>query len=196
MNALSITVLLVAMPLLASAQTLQSVKVEPANPRVGEPVTVTVTLDVSQGMNCGLRLHYGDGQQEDVKINQAQDAVFVRQHRYAQAGNYTFKAEPKTQLPVLKCVGRNQEARFTVAPAASSAPAAPAQGAAPGVAPAGAATACPAGWVLDAKSQNKKTGAFTCTAPAGSPAPAARLACPGSLGYYENLKKGQIGCRP
>lgn len=195
MNALWTLLLLAATPLLASAQTLQSVKVEPANPRVGEPVTITVSLDVSQGMNCGLRLHYGDGQQEDVKINQAQDAVFTRQHRYAQAGNYTFKAEPKTQLPVLKCLGRNQEARLTVAPASATTTAPGAQAAAPAM-PAAASTPCPGGWALEPKGQNKKTGAFTCTARPGSPAPAERLACPGSLGYYENLKKGQIGCRP
>jgi hypothetical protein len=61
---------------------------------------------------------------------------------------------------------------------------------------AAAAPACPEGWKLDKKSVSKKTGAFTCTAKAGTAAPAGKLACAGTLGYFENTKKGQLGCRP
>ena len=54
---------------------------------------------------------------------------------------------------------------------------------------------CPPGWALDAKSMVKKSGAFTCRAKAGTAAPEGKLACPGELGYFENRKKGQLGCR-
>ena len=68
------------------------------------------------------------------------------------------------------------------------------------VAPAGKAVAsgpkCPEGWKLAARSVNKKSGAFACSAKAGTAAPAQRLECPGSLTYFENTKKGQLGCRP
>jgi hypothetical protein len=43
---------------------------------------------------------------------------------------------------------------------------------------------------------NKKTGAFTCTARAGSALPASKSECPAPLGYFENKSKGQLGCRP
>jgi hypothetical protein len=55
--------------------------------------------------------------------------------------------------------------------------------------------ACPEGWRLDPKSVNRKTGAYTCTAKAGTKPPAAKLECPGDTGYFENAKRGQLGCR-
>ena len=104
------------------------------------------------------------------------------QHSYAKAGTYTVKVEPKTKLPALKCLGKNQEAVVKVV--------------APTPAGAAAAPSCPEGWKLDKKSVNKKTGAYTCTAKAGTAAPASHAACPGSLSYFENSKKGQLGCKP
>lgn len=183
------------------AQTLKAVTVQPAAAKVGEPVTATAELDVSAGLNCGLRIHWGDGATEDVKINQQKDAALARTHSYAKPGNYTVKAEPKTMLPVAKCLGKNQLAQVSVAAAApvaaAAAPAAAATaGAAATTAAAAAKPACPAGWAADPKASNKKTGAYGCKAKPGTPAPAERLACPGSLGYYENVKKGQLGCRP
>jgi hypothetical protein len=58
-----------------------------------------------------------------------------------------------------------------------------------------ASSACPTGWTLNAKSVNKKTKAFTCTAKAGTAAPEKKLSCEGDTGYFENTKKGMIGCR-
>jgi hypothetical protein len=169
-----------------AAQTLQSVKVEPATAEPGKPVTITAAFDISNGLNCNVRINFGDGASQDQKINQEKDANLAVLHTYAKAGTYTVKVEPKTKLPALKCLGKNQEAVVKVvapAPAATAAAAA----AAPG---------CPEGWKLDKKSVNKKTGAYTCTAKAGTAAPASHAACPGSLSYFENTKKGQLGCKP
>ncbi|EHR69142.1 hypothetical protein BurJ1DRAFT_0244 [Burkholderiales bacterium JOSHI_001] len=188
---LTATLALAAGPVLA--QTVKSIKAEPAAAKAGEPVTVTAEFDTSAGLNCGARIHFGDGATENLKINQASDATITRQHRYAKPGSYTVMLEPKTQLPVLKCLGKNQKATLTVAAAAAAPAAVPASGPKAGAA---AAPGCPAGWTVDSKAANKKTGAFGCKAKAGTAAPADKLACPGSLGYYENLKKGQIGCRP
>ncbi|HET9975836.1 MAG TPA: hypothetical protein VFQ20_00250 [Burkholderiaceae bacterium] len=167
----------------AQGQTLAGLKVEPASAKVGEPVKVTLEFSDAASPNCSVRLHFGDGTKRDFKINQAKDVPLIATHNYAKAGTYALKAEGKTALPMLKCVGANQLAAVTVAP----------------VATAGAARAkpsCPEGWTLDAKRVDRRSGAFTCTAKAGTSLPAARLVCPSPLGYYENAARGQLGCRP
>ena len=165
-----------------AAQTLQSVKVDPATAEPGKPVTITAAFDISGGLNCNVRFNFGDGASQDQKVNQEKDANLAVQHSYAKAGTYTVKVEPKTKLPALKCLGKNQEAVVKVV--------------APTPAGAAAAPSCPEGWKLDKKSVNKKTGAYTCTAKAGTAAPASHAACPGSLSYFENSKKGHLGCKP
>jgi hypothetical protein len=170
----------------AQSQTLAGLKVEPAAAKVGEPVKVTLEFSDAASPNCNVRLHFGDGTKRDVKINQAKDVPLVATHSYAKAGSYTLKAEGKTALPMLKCVGANQGATLTVVPVAVTA-------ASTGARP---APECPAGWQLDAKSVNRRSGAFTCRAQAGTVVPAARLNCPAPLGYFENASRGQLGCRP
>ncbi len=196
----------------AWAQLLANVSVSPAQVKPGEPVTATVNFDVVSGTNCGLRVQWGDGSADDVKINQAKDVPMVRKHSYTQPGNYKVVAEGKTQGSTAKCGGRNQEAMVAVvapppapaasAPASAAKPAASAaKSAASGAKPTASAakaaakpSPCPAGWTLS-KAGVAKGGAFTCTAKPGTGLPAQRLACPGDLGYFENGKKGQLGCR-
>ena len=55
---------------------------------------------------------------------------------------------------------------------------------------------CPEGWKLDAKSVVKKTGAYACSAKAGTAIPDKKPVCPGELSYFENSKKGMFGCKP
>jgi hypothetical protein len=168
----------------AHAQTLMSAKVEPATAQPGQAVTLTAELGNADNPNCGMRLHWGDGQTQDLKINQAKDVPIVARHSYAKAGNYTVMVEPKTQGFALKCLGANQRVAVqVVAPVAAKA-----------AAPSG--PTCPGGWKLDAKSVNKKTGAYTCSAKAGTAAPQPQPTCPGELSYFFNAKRGQIGCRP
>ena len=172
----------------AQAQTLSGIKLEPASAKVGEPVKITGTFDNADNPNCNVRVHFGDGQTQDFKINQLKDVPLVTSRSYAKAGEYKLMIEPKTALPTLKCVGKNQTASLVVtAPAPTVAAAAPAKAASP---------ACPEGWRLDAKSVNKKTGAYICAAKAGSALPAAKAECPAPLGYFENKSKGQLGCKP
>ena len=188
---MSLTLVLALAGTAASAQRLDSVSVTPANARPGEAVNITARFDVSGGLNCAARVHFGDGQTKDIKINQEKDANYALSYSYAKAGTYTVKIEPKTALPTLKCLGANQEAKVTVVapppPPPVAAAARPAKASGP---------SCPNGWTLIAKSVNKKSGAFECSAKAGTAAPAAKLACPGQLGYYENTKTGRLGCRP
>lgn len=162
----------------AWGQTISGLKVEPAQPRAGEPVQITVLFDNADNPNCNVRLHFGDGINRDHKVNQAKDVPLVRSHTYVKAGQYTVKAEGKTALPMLKCLGANQTALVKVVAATAKGP------------------GCPAGWKLDAKSVNKKTGAYTCAGKAGTAAPAAKPDCPAPLSYFENTTRGQFGCRP
>jgi hypothetical protein len=179
----------------ASAQLVASAAFEAPAVQAGQAAKLTVQFDVLGGTNCGLRVHWGDGATSDFKINQAKDIPLVTTHTYAAAGSYKVKVEPKGVGSTLKCGGRNQDLVLAVAPAPAAArPAAPA---AP-VAQAAQAPAvqCPAGWKLSKAGVAKKTGAFTCEARPGTALPQARLACPGDLGYFENSKRGQLGCRP
>ena len=177
----------------AGAQTLLDAKVEPARVQTGQPVKLTANFGNADNPNCGVRVHWGDGQTMDLKINQTKDVPLVAQHSYAKPGPYTVMVEPKTQGIAMKCVGANQRAAVEVValpPPPASAPAAKAA-AGPAKGP-----SCPAPWKLDAKSVNKKTGAYTCTAKAGTAAPTPAPECPGSLTYFQNTKRGQFGCRP
>jgi hypothetical protein len=187
-----------ALPGAAWAQFIADVKVEPAQLKVGETATITVGLDLGNQKlpNCGLRLHYGDGTTQDFKLNQAKDSPLVTTRAWNKAGEFRVMAEGKSQGPLLAgCGGKNQEAFVKVqAPAPAAAPAKPAAAPKPAAASA-PMPACPEGWRLDAKSVNRKTGAYTCTAKAGTKPPAAKLECPGDTGYFENQKRGQLGCR-
>lgn len=173
------------LPIAAQAQLVSGMKIEPSEIKTGESITITVGFDIISGINCGMRLHFGDGTTQDYKINQEKDVPLVVTHAYPKAGIYEVKAEPKTVGLVTKCGGKNQSANLKVAGAmASKAPAA------------AAGPQCPEGWKLDKKSVKKKTGAFTCAAKAGTPVPDAKLACPEKLGYFENSAKGRLGCQP
>jgi hypothetical protein len=180
--------LLIGCALTVQAQTLTGARMEPAEVRVGEKSTLTADFDISNGaLNCNVRVHFGDGKTEDFKINQTKDVPLVVNYTYAKPGTYTVMVEPKTVMPMFKCTGQNQRAAIKVVSASRTA--APA-------APAAPLPQCPDGWKLDAKSLNKKSGAFTCTAKPNTPAPAGKLACPATLDYFESPRRGQIGCRP
>ena len=174
------------------AQTLKSVTLEAAQIKPGESAKATITSDMSAGGNCGLKVHWGDGQFTETKVNQAKDAVMVMTHKYDKAGKFDIMVEPKRNGIVLKCLGDNQKVALTVAE-----PVKPAAVAAAKPAALTAANACPAGWKITAAGLNKKTQAFTCTAVKKTDvAPDPKPACPGDLTYFENLKKGQLGCKP
>ena len=172
----------------AFAQTLVSVKVDKPQVMAGQAVQASVAFDVENSVNCGIRFDWGDGSGEDIKVEDAQKIPLVMNHTYSKAGDYTVAVTPKKVTSRLGCLGKAQSAMVKVsAPAAAAAAAAPAAVA--------ATSACPTGWTLNAKSVNKKTKAFSCTAKPGTAAPEKKLACEGSTGYFENVKKGVIGCQ-
>jgi hypothetical protein len=169
---------------LSQAQLVSGMTLASPQAKVGEPVKATVNFDVPNGLNCGMHVHWGDGTSDTFKINQEKDVPLQATHSYAKPGSYKIKAEPKRVGTSLKCGGDNQEATVVVAAPAATKTAAVTAG------------VCPVGWKLAAPGVNKKSQAFTCTAPANSSLPQAKVSCPGELTYFENAKKGQLGCRP
>ena len=184
------------LPAAVHAQFLSGIKVEPAEIKAGESAKITVGFDVQTSINCGLRVHFGDGATQDFKINQQKDIPLVTTHAYAKAGKLTVKAEPKTVGTTAKCVGKNQETLLSVVapPPPAPAPGRPAASMGKAGAPA-EGPQCPDGWSIAKKSISKKSGAYTCTAKPGTKVPEPKLACPGDLTYFENAKKGRLGCQ-
>ena len=171
----------------AVAGKITGVKVEPASAQVGTPVQVIVAGE-DEGV-CGLRVEYGNGDFDLTKMTQGKDN-FPRSFSksYNKAGNYTIIVKGGRDGTALGCPG---DAKVQVAiteapkPAAAAAPAA------------GAATApvCPEGYALNAKSVNKTTGAFTCTAKKGATKPEKALACTAGTEYFATPKGSSLGCR-
>ncbi len=169
-----------------SAQNLKDIKVDLAQARTGQTVTATVGLESPHPPNCGLRVRWGDGAVTERKINDAKEMPFVTTHSYAKAGDYTVTADPGRVKGALGCVGKNVTAMVKVL-----APPPPATTTMVSTGP-----SCPEGWKLNAKSVVKKTGAYSCGAKAGTAVPDKKPSCPGELTYYENSKKGILGCKP
>ena len=172
-----------------AAQTLRDLKIEPSQAVTGQ--TVTATIGLSDGANCGVRFYWGDGQTVDIKIKDKTVLPVRLTHVYEKPGEFRAMAEGKKVTTHLKCLGANLTRTVAV-----SAPAPAPVAVAPAAAPAKSAGPCPDGWALVPKSQNKKTGAFSCSAKPGTALPVAKPACPGDLTYFENGKKGQLGCKP
>ncbi len=191
MNKLLSWIALALLPSLAWAQELQTLTVEPSNARVGQEVVMTATFDVSRAMDCNVRVEFGDGAQQNFVVNQPKDATLTLRHRYATPGRYSISVLPRTAMPKLKCSGDDRKVQVNVATAA---PVAASASAATAIASALPAPQCPAGWALEGKSVNRKTGAFNCRADPGTAAPSAPLDC-GGLRYFDNAGKGRIGCR-
>jgi len=186
----------------AHAQLLGAITASPMAAKVGEPVTVTANIDVVGGNYCGFVVGFGDGTSQDGVSDSSTKVPLVVQHTYTKPGTYHITLGGRNVQNHPNCAGPERAVDITVAgvdmpaakPAAMAPAAAPKATAAP-VAPT-AATVCPAGWKLVAKSFKAKTGAFSCAAKPGMALPAAKPSCQGDLTYFENAKKGQLGCRP
>jgi hypothetical protein len=175
----------------AHAQLIGSVAASPATVRAGEPVTVTANVDVVNNNYCGFAVFYGDGKNIESYSDVNKPTPFVTTHVYDKPGSYTISLGGRHVESHPNCGGGDKFATVTVTEAAKAVMAAPMASTKPT-----AAILCKAPWKVAAKSVNAKTGAYTCAAKAGSPLPEPKPVCPGDLTYFENIKKGQFGCKP
>lgn len=176
----------------ASAQTLTGVTVEPATAKVGEPVKITANFSGAENPNCNVKVHLGDGRAQMERLNQPKDVPLIVNTSYDKAGEYQVQVEPKTDLPLFKCLGKKQFATVKVLALEKMVTSSTIKS----TTPEGAVPACPAGWTLAKGSFNKTSGAFTCTAKAKTALPKEKLVCPAPLKNFESFAKGQVGCKP
>lgn len=64
----------------------------PASAKPGTAVAVTVKASEEGNAWCGMRVDFGDGGSEQVKIDGDNKFPVALQHTYAKAGTYTIKA--------------------------------------------------------------------------------------------------------
>ena len=140
----------------------------------------TVSGEAAAGDNCGYFVEYSDGAAGDSRIISDKEGRFPRSHErtFTKPGNYVVRAKGQRVKTTFGCDG--DVTTLVVVAAGAPAPAKRAAASAP---------ACPSGWVLDERSVNATTGAFSCLARP----PAKKLACAPGLNYFE--KDGMIGCR-
>lgn len=170
----------------SQAQVLGTVTASPGTAKVGETVTVTATVDVLNTNYCGFVVGFGDGAFVDGVSNASKPSPFTYTHTYAKPGTYHITLGGKNVQSHPNCGGGEKAFDVTVAGGA----------AVKAASKTGAAALCAAPWKLVAKSANAKTGAYTCSAKSGTAVPTPNPVCAGDLTYFENVKKGQFGCRP
>ena len=166
----------------AQSQVLNSVGANPAAAKAGQPVTVTVNIDVISGNYCGFVVKFGDGAETDGISDVSHPGPFTFQHTYDKPGSYVLNLVGRSVQSHPNCGGDTKVGSVEVSGAAKTASATSSQ--------------CPDGWKSVKKSTNAKTGAFACSAKPGTALPAVKPVCRGDLTYYENAKKGMLGCKP
>ena len=169
----------------AQAQVLGTITASSTSVKVGEPVTITATIDVINANYCGFVVGFGDGTFKDAVSDVSNATPLVLTHTFAKAGSYHVTLGGKNVQNHPNCAG--QEKAVDIAVAGPVVPAKPV--------PLKPAEVCAKGWKLSGK-LNAKTGTFTCAAKAGTAMPADKPVCKGDLSYFENVKKGQYGCKP
>lgn len=167
----------------AQAQVLGTITASSTTVKVGEPVTITANIDVISGNYCGFVVGFGDGTFKDAVSDANTPVPLVITRTYDKPGSYHVTLGGKNVQNHPNCGGPERAVDISVTgPAKAAAPAKPGD-------------VCTKPWKLSGK-LNAKTGAFTCAAKAGTALPAEKPTCKGDLSYFENVKKGQYGCKP
>ena len=170
----------------AQAQVLGVIAASPTTAKVGEPVTVTANIEVLNNNYCGFVVGFGDGAVKDAVSDVSNASPLVLTHTYAKAGTYHVTLGGKNVQNHPNCGGQERAVDITITGAGKSVAAGKLQ----------AADVCASGWKVVGKTFNAKTGAFACSAKAGTMLPETKPVCSGDLSYFENVKKGQYGCKP
>ena len=175
------------------AQTLTGFKLDASQVAVGQVIKATIDFEVANNVFCGVRIDWGDGMGDELKIDKPAKIPYLISHTYSKPGDYLVTVKPEKVTSHLRCLGKDLSNRLKVV--AALVPVATAAPAVMSAKPLKVTNGCPTGWKLHSKSVNKKSRAFTCTAKVGTALPGKKLACAGDTGYFENAKKGLLGCR-
>lgn len=164
-----------------AAEGITGISTNPASAKVGQPVKIIVAGDSEQN-NCGMRVEYGDGDGQDVKIK-SDEGVFPRTltRTYSKPGTYNITAKGKRVTTHFPCPGEAKIALVVEGAAGGAMMKSPMAGGA------GRMADCPAGWMM--KGKMGKDGSFSCM----PQMPAAKIDCGPGLSYYESA--GTVGCR-
>lgn len=185
----ALTVLLPIHAALATT-TLTGVSISPANPKVGEAVTITVNGTL-ESANCGIRMEYGNPdmpREEFVLSDKGGQLPFTITKTFSKPGTYKIEAlGRKVGKLTFGCEGNVSTMATVVAAGRYTAPS-PAPASSAAAAPMPMAGACPDGWNMISGQKDPSKG-FTC-APMK---PASKLDCGPWLTYFE--KDGLIGCK-
>lgn len=179
----------------AHAQFIGGLSVSPQAAKAGEPVTVTATIDVTSNNFCGFIVFFGDGTSVEGVSDVKTVPPYSFAHTYAKAGQYSLSMGGRHVQSHPNCTGADKTATVTITEAPKPVAAANAPAAAAKPVAVTAANVCPQNWKVVPKSFNAKSGAFSCSAKPGTALPAVKAVCVGELTYFENVKKGQFGCR-
>jgi hypothetical protein len=174
-----------AMASVSHAQVLGTITASSTTVKVGEPVTITANIDVLNANYCGFVVGFGDGTFKDAVSDVSTPVPLVVTRTYDKPGSYHVTLGGKNVQSHPNCGGPERAVDITVTGVAT--PAKPAV--------LKASEVCAKDWKLAGK-LNAKTGTFTCAAKVGTALPAEKPVCKGELSYFENVKKGQYGCKP
>jgi len=105
----------------AHAQMLGGLSVSPPAAKVGEPVTVTASIDVVSANYCGFIVFFGDGTSAESVIDVNKPSPFVVSHTYAKAGQFTLSLGGRSVQSHPNCGGADKMATVTITEAAKPA---------------------------------------------------------------------------
>lgn len=106
---------------LTHAQQIDTVTVTPNPSTAGTAVTIRIDAGFDPPKYCGMVIHFGTGETQNVKIDSdvAQFPVTLS-HTYSAPGSYKVVAEGRTVTSHFPCVGR-AETNLTIGAAATTA---------------------------------------------------------------------------
>lgn len=84
-------------PILAIAQELTDIQIEPNHADAGKPVTITLSFDArdQSTYSCGIQVALGDGTTKEIRLTENDNPLVVT-HVYKNTGVFSVTAEGKT----------------------------------------------------------------------------------------------------
>jgi hypothetical protein len=172
------------------SQVIETFSLNVATTEVKKPLEAKVVLAAKGATFCGIRISWGDGTSQSKRVNESSELQWVFTHQYLTPGAYTVTVEPDRIGVVPGCEGVKKTEVVSVLPEGGMASRGRFLGRLSNVG------LCPTGWSLaNPQPQGWGAGSYLCNAPATTALPETRQECPGDLTYFENAKKGVLGCR-